>query len=106
QAEALSREAGEGRSDLARAVDEALRAAHEAPAGAGVGTLDAYVALQAAIDCGGNILEVIAGHGLTPAGWQRMRRHWRGQAAADRRARMELREKLAVARAARGLARS
>jgi hypothetical protein len=100
QAEALAREAGEGRSTLARELDVALRSRALAPVAGDALGLDDYAVLQAAIDAGGRPSEVLAWRGLTAAAWQRARRHWRSRAAADARARAELRERLSAARRA------
>jgi Uncharacterized protein conserved in bacteria (DUF2169) len=105
-AEALSKEANEGRSTLASELREALRSARDQRPPDGERPLrsleDAYIALLAAIDGAEDPAAFIASQGLSPAEWRRLRRRFLERAQNDARAGESLAAKLAEARRAMG----
>jgi hypothetical protein len=105
-AAALSREAAEGQSTLARALRDALALARDHQPSTGERPLrtleEAYVTLLTAIERAVDPSAILAAKGLSPASWRRLRRRFEARAAADAKLRDALAVRVAAARKASG----
>lgn len=100
QAVALAREAGEGRSDLAAELGNALEEARRTMADADLPqlSLDEFVTLVGQVDGSSDPVTVLTAAGMDTTTWKRLRRDWNARALADRRVARELRTRLGALR--------